>query len=129
MSYVSSSSSCVPVVEDRDLTGRRNNDLSFLFGTLFQIFFRQESSLASRVSNNETTFLGRLDITLEIASNPISHRDKAKLGVIKDVAVFGCQFEQAFRELVIVLLLLDCVVESRVSKVLLSIGNQKGFQF
>jgi hypothetical protein len=100
-----------------------------LLGTLLQVFFRQESGLASRVSNNEASLLGRLDITLEVASNTISNRDKAKLGLIKDVAVFGCQFEQAFRELVIVLLLLDGVVESRVSKVFLSVGNEKGFKF
>jgi hypothetical protein len=100
-----------------------------LFGTLFEIFFRHEPRLASGISNNKTTFLGRLDIGLEITSNTISYRHKAKLGVIKDVPVFGSEFEQAFREFVIVLLLLDRLVESRVSKVFLSIGNQKGFQF
>ena len=99
-----------------------------LASTLFQVTGRQESRLASRVSNNDTPLLGRLHITLKVAADPVPHRDKGKFDIVKDVSVFSRQSNETLGEAVIVLLLLDCIVERRMTKVLFAVGNQKGFQ-
>jgi hypothetical protein len=88
----------------------RKDDLAFLLRTSLQIFFGQESSFASCVSDDDATLLGGLHIALEVATDTISYRYKAELGLIKHVAMLGRELEQALSETVVVLLLLNSIV-------------------
>ena len=85
----------------------------------------QEAGLPGRVAHQYAALLGGLHVGLVVAPDPIPNGDKDKLLLIKDVPVLRCQFQKPFRETVIVLLLLDRVVESRMPKVLLPIENQE----
>ena len=52
----------------------RKDKLAFLLRTPLQIFFGQESSFASCVSDDDATLLGGLYIALEVATDTISYR-------------------------------------------------------
>jgi hypothetical protein len=108
--------------------GGGEDDASCNAGALLQLFFGKESSFASGITDNDTAFLGRLNVGLEVTPDAISHRHKRKFFLVKDVAMLGSQLEESFREAIVVLLLLDRVVECRMSEVLFAIGNQKGFE-
>jgi hypothetical protein len=102
-----------------------------LFHAIFrknQVFLRQESCLARRVSHEDASFLGRLDIGLVIAAYAVTHSYKAKVGVIENVPVLRGEFEQAIGEAIVVLLLLGGVVESRVTEIIFAVCNEKLFE-
>lgn len=67
-----------------------------------------------------------LKIGLVVASNLVTEHDKGK--VLKDVAMFRCHLEQVFCQLIVEPLLLDTVIETRVTQILFAIGNQEAFQ-
>jgi hypothetical protein len=100
----------------------------FLSGRLFELIRGQETGFSSGISNDNASLLGGLDIRLEVASNAVADRDKRELDIIKDISMLGSQLQQALREPVVVLLLLDGVVESRMAEVFFPVGNEKGFQ-
>lgn len=102
-------------------------DSACFAGGLLQLIGRQETRFSSSIANDDAPLLGRLDIRFEVASNPVSDRDEGKLNVVKDIAVLASQFQQTLRETIVVLLLLDSVVKSRMAQVFLSIGNEEGF--
>jgi hypothetical protein len=101
------------------------NDESFITHALLEIIFGQKSGLASSVSHEDTALLGALNKALVVASDAITNRDKTELFFVKDVPVFRGEFQQLFREAIVVLLLLEGVVECRVAEILLAVGNEE----
>ena len=69
-----------------------------------------------------------LNVGLVVAANPITDSHKIKLVRIKDVVMMSRQVHEALRQPIVVLLLFGRVVESRVTQILLPIGNQELFQ-
>ena len=104
-----------------------DNDFTFIIDA--KIIFTEKSCLAGGISHSDSSLLGRLHITLEVASDSISHCDKVEFDIIKDIAVFSGEFQKLLGETVIVLLLLHSIVECRVAKVFFSVGYQERFQF
>ena len=100
-------------------------DESIFSDAHLEIVLSQKSSLASSVSHEDSALLGALDKTLVVASDAIAHRDKTELLFVKHVAVIGGKIQQIFSEAVVVLFLLERIVEGRVAKVFLSVGNKK----
>lgn len=103
----------------------RRDDGSVFSRALFEFVLVQKAGLASGVSHENATFLGALDKALVVTANAIADRHEAKIPGVKNVAVFSSKLQQSFRKTVVVLLLLECVVESGVTKVLLAISNEK----
>lgn len=106
-----------------------SDDQTLLFGTLFKVFFGEQSSLAGGITDDDAAFLGGLNVRLEVATDSVSYSYKGELGLVKDIAMFCRQLEQPFGETVVVLLLLDSVVEGRMAEVFFSVSNQEGFKF
>jgi len=112
----------------RRLGGGWKNDASSDSSALLKVFFREKTCLACSVSNNDAALLGRLHVGLEVATDAVTHRHKGKGFFVKDIAMLHSEFKEPLCEAVVVLLLLNSVVESRMPKVLFTIGNQKGFE-
>ena len=90
----------------------RHDDPSGLTGTALDIVLREQTCLASRIANHDTSFLGGLYVGLEVTPNAISNRYKRECLVVKYIPVVGSQFQESFGELVVVVLLLNGVIES-----------------
>jgi hypothetical protein len=60
------------VVYTGSCLGRRHDDASSLTGTSLQIILCQESSLSCRIANDHTSFLGGLNVGLEITANSVT---------------------------------------------------------
>jgi hypothetical protein len=95
---------------------------------LFQVFLIQKSCLSCRVSHEDSALLRGLDVGLEIAPNAITDSHVGKVAGIENVAMESAELQQFVRETIIVLLLLNRVVECRVTKVLFAIGHQETFE-
>jgi len=93
-----------------------------------QLLICQQSSLTSGVTHENSSFLGRLDHRLVVAANSVADRDKLEFALIKHVSMICSKLQESFCQLVVVLLLLDSVVESRVAQVLFAIGNKELFK-
>lgn len=103
-------------------------DGPFLTSGLFKLIRGEESCLSSSVSDDNAPLFGRLDVGLEVATDPISNRYKAEFDVVEHVTMLCGQFQQTLCETVVVLLLLHSVVQGRVAEVLLSISNEESFE-
>lgn len=95
---------------------------------VLQVVLRQEPRLACGVAHEDASFLGRLDVGLEVATDSVADRGEGELGSVKEVAVVRGKLEQSLGELVVVLLLLDGVVKGRVTEVLFPVGDEELFE-
>ena len=93
-----------------------------------KIIVLDEPGFSSRVSHENAALLGRLYVGLVVTPNAISHRDKGELGSVKEVSVFGGKVQELVGQAIVILLLLYCIVEGRVTQVLLAIRNEELFQ-
>jgi hypothetical protein len=108
--------------------GGRHDNSRRLTGALLQIIVGQQASFASGVTNNDSSLLGRLDVGLEVAPDAISYSHERKGFFIEYVAIISSQLKESFCQLVVVLLLLNSVVKSRVTKIFFPVCNEKCFQ-
>lgn len=102
-----------------------NKNLTRRMCTLLELFRCYQAKLSCGIANDNSSFLHTLYIALVVATNAVSNCDKREVGLIKGVASLGSKLDHALGELVVVLLLLHGVVESRVAKVFFSVGNEK----
>lgn len=102
-----------------------NKDLARSMCTLLKFFRGYESHLTSGIANDYASFLHTLYITLVVATDAVSNCDEREISFVKGVASLGSKLDHALSELVVVLLLLHGVVESRMAKVFFSVGNKK----
>lgn len=102
------------------VTLRRDN-----FPLHLEVVLVQQSRLSCRIPHEDTPLLGGLDVRLVVATDAIADRNERELFLIKVVAVLRGDLQQPICESVVVLLLLDRVVESRVSKILFSVRNEE----
>ena len=107
---------------------RRHDEFGFARGNLLEfIFFDQPRPLGSE-SDDDALLLLALDVALEVAADAIPNANEGEGLFVEDVPSGRGQVNQALGQFVIVLLLLDGVVECRVSQILIPIGNQEGLQ-
>lgn len=97
---------------------------SLLVRALLHLLIGQESCFSSSISHQNTPLLGRLNEGLVVTTNSVANRDKTKL-CTEHITMFGGEFQQAFGKSVVVLLLLQCIIESRIMQILFSIGDQE----
>jgi hypothetical protein len=109
----------------RDTLVGANDDAIVFIDAAFQSFVIQEARLSSSIAHQNTSLLGALDKALVVTSDAIAYRDEAKLSFVKHVAELRRNFEKILCQMVVVLLLLERIVESRVAEVLLTIRDQK----
>jgi hypothetical protein len=107
----------------------RCNDGSFSTGRFLKFCWGKDTSFAGGVAKNNTSLLGGLDVALVIAADAITDCDKRKFFFIEDISVICSKVQKSLCQAIIVLLLLNGVIQSRMPQVLFSIGNQKGLQF
>ena len=105
----------------------RTVNFSLGLSAALEFFRAQKARFSGRIPDYDSALFRWLYITLEIATNSISHCNKAKLGFIKDISVFSCKLKHALGKLVVVLLLLDCVVKGGMPEIFFSVCNQKSF--
>lgn len=96
--------------------------------TLLELFRGYEAHFSSGIANYYASFLHTLYITLVVATDAVSNCDEREISFVKGVASLGGKLDHALSELVVVLLLLHGVVESRMAKVFFSVGNKKFFK-
>jgi hypothetical protein len=89
----------------------------------------KDASFASGIAKNNTSLLGGLDVALVVAADAITDSDKSKFFVIEGISMICSKVQKSLCQAVIVMLLLDGIVQSRMTQVLFSIGNQKGLKF
>ena len=92
-----------------------HHDATRLARALLQIIVGEETCFASSITNNHTSFLGGLNIGLEVTPNAVTYCDKREGFFVKYITVIGGKFKKPLGKLVVILLLLDCVVEGRVA--------------
>jgi len=107
----------------------RGDDGGVLSHTLLELILVQEACLASSVTHEDASFLGALDKALVVATDAISDCYKTEILGVKNIAVLGSELQQTLCETVVVLLLLKRVVQGRVTKVLLAVGNEELLEF
>jgi hypothetical protein len=109
----------------RDCLVGADDDAIVFIHAAFRSFVIQEARLSSRIAHQNPSLLGALNKALVVTSDAIAYRDEAKLSFIKHVAKLRRNFEKIICQAVVVLLLLERVVESRVAEVLLTIRDEK----
>jgi hypothetical protein len=93
--------------------------------TLLELFRCNQPLLSGGIANDNSAFLHTLHVALVVAADAVSNCNKREVGVVKGISMLGGKLDHAFSELVVVLLLLHGVVESRMTEVFFSVGNEK----
>ncbi len=93
--------------------------------TFLKLFRCYQAKLSCGIANDHAPFLHALYIALVVATNAVSNCDKREVSLIKGIASLSSKLDHALGELVVILLLLHCIVESRVAKIFFSVGNEK----
>ena len=93
-----------------------------------QFLFIEQPRFSSGISHEHSALLGGLHVGFEVASDSIANSHVGKVARIKEVTMLSSQLKQFIGKPIVVLLLLDRVVESRVAEVLLAVRNQETFQ-
>jgi len=100
-------------------------DGSLLAGALLEVIVGDQTGLAGRVANHDAALLQTLNVALVVATDPVADGNEGEFVFIERIAAVGGQLQKPFGEAVVVLLLLDGVVQGRVAKVLVTIGDEK----
>jgi hypothetical protein len=111
------------VRDTSSLVGADDDAIVFIHAA-FRSFVIEEARLSSSIAHQNSSLLGALNKALVVTSDAIAYRDEAKLSFIKHVAEFRRDFEKIICQAVVVLLLLERVVESRVAEVLFTIRDE-----
>jgi hypothetical protein len=93
--------------------------------TLLELFRRNQPLFPSGISNDHPAFFHTLHVALVVAADAVSNCNKREVSVVKGISMLGGKLDHALCELVVVLLLLHGVVESRMTEVFFSVGNEK----
>ena len=101
----------------------RENNLVLGGCNLLELVLVNQTGATGGITNDDTLLLTALDEGLVEAADAIADNHKVKSPFVKDVTVFGCELDEAHGKLVVVVLLLDGVVESRVAEIFGTIGN------
>lgn len=112
----------------RSLEFFRSHDGALLLRRLLQLGGSQNTRLSRCVAQNDSSLLGGLDVALVVAADAVSDGDEAKFVFVEAVSMICCKIQKPLCQSVVVLLLLQRVVQSRMAEVLFPIGNQEGFQ-
>ena len=102
-----------------------NKDLAGSMCALLELFRSYQPSFSCSIATYDPAFLHTLHVALVVATDAISDCDKREVSVVKGIAMLSSKLDHALSELVVVLLLLHSVVESRMSEVFFSVGYEK----
>ena len=106
----------------------RHDDLGFARSDLLELVCLDKTRPLGGKSDDDPLLLPALNIALEVATDAIPDANKGEGLLIEDVAVGRGQIDEALGQFVVIRLLLDGVVERRVTQILVPIGNQEGLQ-
>ena len=107
---------------------RRHDDLVFARSDLLELVCLDKPRPLGGEPDDDALLLPALNVALEVATDAIPDANKGEGLLVKDVFVGRSQIDEPLGQFVVVRLLLDGVVERRVTQIFVPIGNQEGLQ-